>query len=101
MNKILSLKEWQKEITKEAERKGFKWTEKDIDTMLLRIISEVIEASEYARDYNLEGIAEELADIFIRLANTAEVLNIDLEKEVLKKYNKNINRSFLHGRKRP
>jgi NTP pyrophosphatase (non-canonical NTP hydrolase) len=95
---MLSIKEWQKEITKYAIDHGFTWTPEDIDTMLLRMHSEVSEASEAARDENKVELAEELADIFIRLVNTCEVMGIDLEDEVKKKHAKNLLRGKLHGR---
>ena len=95
-----SIKEWQLIITDWAQSKGFNWTKDDVDTMLLRIHSEVSEASEALRDDNYEGFAEELADIFIRLVNLCEVWGIDLEKEVIDKQNKNMDRPNLHGRKR-
>ena len=97
---MLSIKEWQKKITKYAIDHGFTWTPNDIDTMLLRIHSEVSEAGEAARDENMEKLAEEMADVFIRLANACEVMGIDLESEVRKKHNKNLSREKLHGRKR-
>lgn len=104
-NKILSqspksIKEWQLIVTDWAISKGFDWTIDDVDTMLLRIHSEVSEASEAIRDENTESFAEELADIFIRLVNLCEVWNIDLEKEVVKKHNRNLDRPNLHGRKK-
>lgn len=95
-----SLREWQKEITKYAIDHGFKWEREDVDTMLLRIHSEISEASEAARDEKWDDFAEELADIFIRLANCAEVMGIDLEREVERKHRINLNRPKLHGRKR-
>ena len=95
-----SIKEWQTIVTQWALSKGFKWTKEDVDTMLLRIHSEVSEASEAIRDDNAEGFAEELADIFIRLVNLSEVWGINLEKEVVDKHNKNMNRPHLHGRKK-
>ncbi len=95
-----SIKEWQETITEYAVDHGFNWTPSDIDTMLLRIHSEVSEASEAARDENLEELAEEMADIFIRLVNTCEVMGIDLEAEVAKKHSRNLLRQKLHGRKR-
>ena len=97
---MLSIKEWQIEITQYAIDHGFDWTPDEIDTMLLRIHSEVSEASEAARDENMKELAEEMADIFIRLANACEVMGIDLEEEVKKKQTKNIQRPKLHGRKR-
>jgi len=66
---VRSIKDWQKLITDWAIKKGFRWTKKDADTMLLRIHSEVSEASEAIRDNDFAGFAEELADIFIRLVN--------------------------------
>ncbi len=95
-----SIKEWQETITEYAVDHGFNWNPNDIDTMLLRIHSEVSEASEAARDENMEELAEEMADIFIRLANACEVMGIDLEAEVAKKHSKNLLRQKLHGRKR-
>lgn len=95
-----SIKEWQQIITEWAVNKGFDWSKNDTDTMLLRLQSEVSEASEAIRDNDAKGFAEELADIFIRLVNLCEVWNLDLEEEVTKKHKKNLNRSFLHGRKR-
>ena len=56
-------------VTNWAISKGFNWTKDDVDTMLLRIHSEVSEASEAIRDEDAEGFAEELADVFIRLVN--------------------------------
>jgi len=95
-----SIKEWQKVITEYAVDHGFNWTPGDIDTLLLRIHSEVSEASEAARDENKEELAEEMADIFIRLVNACEVMGIDLEDEVRKKHDRNLLRGKLHGRKR-
>ena len=95
-----TIKEWQVYIRNWAEGQGFTWTEDDIDTVLLRIHSEVSEASEAARDLDLSHIGEEFADIFIRLADAAEVLGIDLEKEVERKMILNKRRPYLHGRKR-
>jgi NTP pyrophosphatase (non-canonical NTP hydrolase) len=94
-----SIKKWQKIITDWAVSKGFNWSKNDVNTMLLRIHSEVSEASEAVRDNDADGFAEELADIFIRLLNLAEVWKIDLEDEVIKKHMKNMNRPVLHGRK--
>jgi NTP pyrophosphatase (non-canonical NTP hydrolase) len=98
LGSLRSVKDWQRIITNKAISKGFTWTEEEVDTMLLRIHSEVSEASEAIRDNNVAGFAEELADIFIRLLNLCEVWDINLEEEVIKKHNKNIERPFLHGR---
>lgn len=96
-----SIKYWQKKITSWAKRKGFNWSKDDIDTILLRIHSEVSEASESSRDCEIgDPLGEELADIFIRLANCAEVMDIDLEEEVREKMKKNYKRGYLHNRGR-
>lgn len=97
---MLRLKNWQSMVTKWAVFKGFNWTKEDVDTMLLRLHSEVSEASEAIRDKNFEEFTEELADIFIRLVNLCEVWAVDLEEEVIKKHNKNVGRPYLHGRKK-
>ena len=83
-----------------AINKNFYWAPDEIDTILLRIHSEVTEASEAARDNDRDHLGEELADIFIRLANCAEVMGIDLEAETEKKHMINLQRPVLHGRKR-
>jgi len=44
------------------------------------------------------GAGEELADIYIRLADTADELGIDLATEVRKKHEANIKRPYLHGK---
>ena len=96
---LRSIKDWQQIVTEWAVSKGFSWVKEDVDTMLLRIHGEVSEASEAIRDNDIEGFAEELADIFIRLVNLCEVWGINLEDEVIKKHNENLNRPHLHGRK--
>lgn len=95
-----SIKKWQLVVTKNALEHGFVWEKSDIDSMLLRLHSEVSEASEAVRDDDWKGFSEELADIFIRLANVAEVMDVDLEAEVERKHKMNVSRPPLHGRKR-
>jgi len=94
-----SIKEWQLVVTKNAVEHAFVWEKRDVDSMLLRLHSEVSEASEAVRDEDWKGLAEELADIFIRLVNVAEVMGVDLEAEVEKKHKVNVSRLLLHGRK--
>jgi len=92
--------DWQVRITNWAINQGFTWVKEDGDTMLLRIHSEVSEAAEALRDKDELHLAEELADIFIRLVNLAEVFGIDLERAVEIKQQINEERPFLHGRKK-
>jgi len=46
-----------------------------------------------------EGIASELADIFIRVLDAAEMWGIDLEPHVIEKINYNETRPYKHGNK--
>jgi len=100
MWRYLEIKEWQEYITSWAEDKGFSWKMRDIDTILLRLHSEISEASECIRDDRLRNLGEEFADLFIRLANACEVVGVDLEKEVELKMVKNEGRAYLHGHPR-
>jgi NTP pyrophosphatase (non-canonical NTP hydrolase) len=95
-----SLRDWQTIVTEYAVNHGFDWTTEEVDTMLLRIHSEVSEAGEALRDDDVTTFAEELADIFIRLVNCAEVMGVDLEREVIAKHAKNVQRPHLHGKHR-
>lgn len=95
-----TIKEWQEYIRGYHKNRGFTWDKDEIDTMLLRLHSEVSEAGEAARDNNYEHLGEELADTFIRLVDTCEVMGIDLEAEAVKKMAINKKRPVLHGRAR-
>ncbi|MGQ9720680.1 MAG: MazG nucleotide pyrophosphohydrolase domain-containing protein [Candidatus Jordarchaeum sp.] len=50
------------------------------------LVSEIGELARVLRDGNEEKIKEEVADVFAWLASLANVLNIDLEEVVKKKY---------------
>ena len=96
----MELRGWQKKVNELCIRKGFDWKKEEVDTILLRLHSEISEASEAIRNENLSEFAEELADIFIRLMNCAGVMGVDLELEVEKKMEINKSRPYLHGRAR-
>jgi len=66
--------------------------------LLMLIVSELGEACEALRKNNWDNFKEELADTMIRLFDMAEGLNIDLEKEILKKVEKNKKRPYKHGK---
>lgn len=68
-------------------------------TRLALIHSEVSEALEALRKGDMENFAEELADIVIRVADTAGGLDIDLEGEIIKKMEKNKKRGYKHGKR--
>jgi NTP pyrophosphatase (non-canonical NTP hydrolase) len=63
------------------------------------ITTEVAEAAEAVRKGNLQNFEEELADIMIRLLDTAYALQVDLEAAVLAKMDKNEQREHKHGGK--
>ncbi len=44
-------------------------------------------------------IGEECADLFIRLANFCNRKGINLENEIIKKHEYNVNREYLHGKR--
>lgn len=105
------LKEIQKRAYAHAEHKGFHDTDPNILNCidngwtilqlkwLAMIGSEVGEAVEAARLGDVDGLAEELADIIIRVCNMAECCDIDLDEEVNKKQDKNEQRPYMHGGK--
>ena len=65
---------------------------------LALIHSEVSEALEAHRFGNLKGLAEELADVVIRVADLARALNFDLSWEILHKMAANEARPHRHGK---
>ncbi len=95
-----TIKEWQEYVRSWAISKGFDWKPSEIDLPLLRIHSEVSEAGEAVRDNDMEQLAEEFADIFIRLVDACEVMSVDLEAETERKMAINEKRPYLHGRAR-
>lgn len=70
-----------------------------IATRLMLIVSEVSEALEALRKDNRDNFAEELADVVIRVCDLAGGLEIDLEKEILNKIERNKDRPYKHGKK--
>lgn len=95
-----------------SERKGFHKGEenRNIPTKLALIHAEVSEALEDYRDGKIQttvdengkphGMAQELADVAIRLGDLTEMLGIDLEKEVINKMKYNSTRPLMHGGKK-
>ncbi|MBU2540412.1 MAG: nucleotide pyrophosphohydrolase [Candidatus Omnitrophica bacterium] len=82
-----------------AREKGF-WDEKrNVGEMLMLIVTELAEAMESYRLNDKENFKEEIADTFIRLFDLSGGLNIDVEKEIMKKMKKNKKRPYKHGKR--
>lgn len=71
-----------------------------IPASLALLTSEVSEALEGFRMNDYENFVEELADVQIRLLDTAGGLGIDLDEAVAKKLERNRSRGFRHGGKK-
>lgn len=81
-----------------AKEKGF-WDEKrNVGEMLMLIVTEISEAMEGYRMRDKENFNEEIADTFIRLFDLCGGLKIDIEKEIMKKMEKNKKRPYKHGK---
>jgi len=96
------------EIRKINDANGWKivkpedWSDSEykIPAILALIHSEVSEALEDYRKDNREHFAEEIADVMIRCLDLCAGQNIDIEKEILAKMEKNKLRGFRHGGKK-
>jgi NTP pyrophosphatase (non-canonical NTP hydrolase) len=83
-------------------------TNPTVEGKLMLVVSELAEALEehrsgnplsYSRaDGKPEGIASELADAVIRLADLAEHLGVDLDESIRTKHAYNLTRPFRHGK---
>ena len=108
-----SIKELQVEVYQSAVDRGFHSGDNNVWKMLGNIHGEVSEAWEearkpefdpthvyYSRKAKPEGFPTELADIVIRVLDTAEAFGIDLEAAIMEKMDFNKTRPFRHGNKR-
>ena len=82
-----------------AKSKGWHEEERETGTLLALIHSEVSEALEADRKGDKENFAEELADVCIRIFDLCGLKNIDLEKAILEKMERNKSRTYKHGGK--
>lgn len=88
---MTDLKKLQKEIYQNKVNQGFNVT--DINKEFCLTYGEVAEAYEAWRK-NKSDLGEELADVAIYLLGLAEILGIDLEKEIENKVKKNAKRKY-------
>ena len=92
----MHMKEVQKEILENKKRHGFNTT--NIEQEFCRLYGEIGEAYD-AYYKGLDTFGEELADVAIYLLGIAEILNIDLEKEIKNKIEKNSKRIYKKNSK--
>ncbi len=71
-----------------------------IPEKLALIMGEAAEALDAYRDDDYSELAEELADIVIRVLDLSESLGFSMDTEVERKMDKNKERPYLHGRVR-
>ena len=88
----MNLKEVQQQIYQNKVDK--QWNISSIETELCLMQGEVTEFYEAYRKH-LPSLGEELADVAIYLLGIAEILHIDLDKEIGRKMNINQNRQYM------
>lgn len=96
----MHIRELQKDIHELAVEKGWYDSPREVPELLCLIHSEVSEALEAYRKSDSENMAEEFADIVIRVFDAAEYLGIDMEDEIVIKHERNKERSYRHGGKK-
>lgn len=88
---MIDLNQLQKEAFDNKVAKGFNTTDIAVEFCLMN--TEVAEAFKAYR-YKQSDVGEELADVAIYLLGLAQMLNIDLEKEIAVKMEKNRHRVY-------
>ncbi len=88
---MVDLNKLQKDIYQNKVNKGFNIT--DINKEFCLTYGEVAEAYEAWRKKK-DDLGEELADVAIYLLGLSEILGIDLEEEIKKKFYKNSKREY-------
>ncbi len=88
---MIDLKKIQEQIYQNKIEKGF-----DVKNIAREFCLTSEELSEAYRSYDkkLPDLGEELADVAIYLLGIAEILDVDLEKEILNKIEKNKDRVY-------
>lgn len=95
----MKINELCQEAFETAKSKGWHDEPRETGTLLALIHSEVSEALEADRKGDQENFAEELADVCIRIFDLCGSREIDLEKAIVEKMEKNKGRSYKHGGK--
>lgn len=95
-----SVNEMQNWVRRINERNGWYDTKRDFATDMALLHSEVSEAYEGWRKGDDVNVAEELADVFIRLLDTCQRYDVNLTLEYMRKCLKNAERPYRHGDKR-
>ena len=93
------IKDFQEEAWRIAEDNGFHEGDRSRAKVLALIHSEVSEALEADREGDEDNYAEELADIVIRVFDHAEEEGINLQHEIVEKYDENRQRDYKHGKR--
>lgn len=96
----MHIKEMAEEVNRNAVAKGFWDKHRNFPELLCLVHSEVSEALEGYREDDLANVAEELADIVIRVFDIAEAYGFDIEFEIIRKHSINEKRPHMHGGKK-
>lgn len=88
---MLDLQKTQREIYQNKLNKGFNVT--DVNKEFCLIYGELAEAYEAWRKKQ-DSVGEEIADVIIYLLGLAEILGIDMEKELTEKIARNVKREY-------
>ena len=94
----MKISDIQAEAHRTAKAKGFYDDPPHFGTAIALMHSELSEALEAHRKNHTAGIAEEFADLVIRVADTCEYMGIDLESAVALKMAFNRARPWKHGK---
>lgn len=95
----MKISEMQEQAHRTAEEKGFHERPREFGTLIALIHSELSEALEAHRQGDFEGIAEELADVLIRIGDLCGEYTIDLEGAIARKMQINKGRAYKHGKR--
>ncbi len=90
------------EVHEIAKSKGFWDAPRNMGEMIALMHSELSEALEAYRDSNMtgpHGVAEEFADVIIRVLDTCSAYEFDMDWLIERKMEINRQRPHLHGRK--